>query len=59
MANLKNTTINDTGYIKPASGTDAQRPSTPELGMIRWNTTSNALEAWDGTSWKKLKLSSY
>ena len=59
MASLKNTNINDTGHIRPAAGTTAQRPSSPQLGMIRWNTTDGVLEAWDGSSWKKLKLSSY
>ena len=59
MANLKNTNINDTGYIRPATGTTAQRPTSPQLAMIRWNTTDGVLEAWDGSSWKKLKLTSY
>lgn len=51
MATLKNTTINDTGFLKLPSGTDAQRPGTPEAGMMRWNTTSSGVEVYDGTAW--------
>jgi hypothetical protein len=50
MASLKNTTINDTGFIKVATGTDAQRP-TPSVGMIRFNTTTSRLEGYNGSSW--------
>ena len=38
MATLKNTTINDTGFLKTASGTTAQRPGSPVQGDVRWNT---------------------
>jgi len=38
MATLKNTTIDDTGYIRLPSGTTAQRPGSPANGMVRWNT---------------------
>ena len=49
-----------TGYFKidttngfvPPRGTDAQRPSAyAVLGMTRYNTTSKAIEVWDGTAW--------
>ena len=39
MAILKNVTINDTDFIKIASGKTAQRPESPVTGMIRYNTT--------------------
>ena len=51
MATLKNTTVNDTGYFMPPSGTTAQRPVSPTAGMLRFNTTTNYLEFYDGTSW--------
>jgi hypothetical protein len=51
MASLKNTSINDTGYIRPALGTTAQRPGTPAAGMIRWNSTTSKLEIHDGSDW--------
>ena len=54
MATLKNTTINDTGYIRPAVGTTAQRPGTPSAGMIRWNSTDTKMEVYNGTDWKAL-----
>jgi hypothetical protein len=54
MATLKNTSINDTGYIRPAAGTTAQRPGTPSAGMIRWNSTDTKMEVYDGNEWKAL-----
>lgn len=35
----------------PPSGTTAQRPATPAAGMVRYNTTFNKLEQYNGTSW--------
>ena len=32
-------------------GTEAERPSNPVTGMIRWNTNDNALEGYDGSGW--------
>jgi len=43
MATLKNTVINDTGYIQVAVGTTAQRPSAA-AGLIRYNTTTGKYE---------------
>jgi hypothetical protein len=51
MANLKNTTINDTGFIKLPSGTIAQRPVSPSAGMFRYNTDFGAEEYYNGTRW--------
>jgi hypothetical protein len=51
MATLKNTTINDTGYLQLPSGTTAQRPVSPTTGMARWNTTLIQAEIYNGTSW--------
>ena len=51
MATLKNTTINDTGNLTLPVGTTAQRPGTPSTGMVRWNSTNNAAEVYNGTSW--------
>jgi len=38
MADLKNTTINDTGFLSIAQGTTAERPSLEVTGMMRVNT---------------------
>lgn len=43
--------FNGTSYVKLPAGTDAQRPSTPSAGTIRYNTTSNLFEMNDGTEW--------
>lgn len=52
MATLKNTTIDDTGFIRIASGTTAQRPGTPTAGMVRYNTSLALNEYYDGTNWR-------
>lgn len=51
MATLKNTTINDTGYITVPSGTIAQRPAAPTAGMYRYNTDLSCAEYYNGTYW--------
>jgi hypothetical protein len=56
MATLKNTTINDTGFITLPSGTTAQRPSSPTTGMLRFNTTLGYAEVYNGSIWIKFGL---
>jgi hypothetical protein len=51
MATLKNTTIDDTGFIRIASGTTAERPGSPEAGMIRFNTDLGYDEWYNGSNW--------
>ena len=41
----------DVGAVSVASGTTEQRPSSPTVGMIRYNTTESKLEGYDG-QWK-------
>ena len=36
------------------AGTTAERPDTPEEGMIRFNTDEGQFEVYDGTEWKAL-----
>lgn len=45
-----NTTINATGYLDIAVGTTLERPSSPNSGMIRYNTTNQQFEGY-GASW--------
>jgi hypothetical protein len=47
------TTFDNTSHIKLPSGNTAQRPSSPAVADIRYNTDSTALELYSG-SWKKL-----
>jgi hypothetical protein len=55
MATLKNTTINDTGHITVASGTTAQRPASPAVGMVRYNTTLSVLEQYTDVGWQGIE----
>jgi hypothetical protein len=51
MAILKNTNINDTGYLRLPVGTTAQRPASPVAGDVRFNTTEGVMEIYSGTAW--------
>jgi hypothetical protein len=51
MANFKNTTVNDTGYLRLPVGTTAQRPGSPVAGDMRWNSDRELIEFYDGTVW--------
>ncbi len=44
----------DTGATVFPKGTTAQRSVSPEAGYIRFNTTDNVMETYDGTEWKVL-----
>lgn len=48
MANLKNTTIDDTGFLKLPTGTTAQRPTTTNARM-RYNSDLNTVEYYDSS----------
>jgi hypothetical protein len=43
-----------TGATQLATGTTAQRPTTPVQGMVRFNTTTGKFEGFDGTNWVDL-----
>lgn len=51
MANLKNTTINDSGFIRIPSGNTSQRPSAPQNGQTRINTDRGQTEIFS-QDWK-------
>lgn len=53
MATVKNSTVNDTGYLQLPSGTTLQRPASPVTGMVRFNSTLGYAEIYTGTSWIK------
>jgi hypothetical protein len=52
MAILKNTIVNDTGFVVLPSGSSGQRPASPTTGMIRYNTTISKVEFYNGSSWE-------
>jgi len=54
MATLKNTDINDTGYLKVPAGTTAQRPSPAIQGDFRYNIDNDVFELFDGAGWQSL-----
>lgn len=39
-----------TGYLSLPNGTTAQRPGSPTVGMIRYNSTTNQFEGYSGAS---------
>jgi hypothetical protein len=41
-----------TGAIKVPSGTTGSRPTIPQQGMIRFNTTDGEWEGYDGIQWR-------
>lgn len=41
------------GLLIP-SGTSAQRPASPTVGYMRYNTDIGAFEGWNGTVWGSL-----
>jgi len=49
-AQVSDQTNTSTGYFDLPSGTTAQRPGTPNGGMIRYNTSFGFPEWWDATS---------
>lgn len=40
-----------TGFVIPVGNT-AQRPGTPDTGTIRWNTSLNLVEVYNGADWE-------
>src|SRR5210317_1809224 len=53
MADLKNTIINDTGFLTLPVGRTAQRP-TPANGMIRVNNSNNLMKFYDSGGWRPI-----
>lgn len=51
MAQLKNTVIADTGYVRLPRGTTAQRPSNPPEGAVRFNTDLGYTECYYKGYW--------
>ena len=43
-------------YVRLPTGTTAQRPGSPQVGYLRFNTTISAPEFWNGTAWRALNL---
>jgi len=48
-----------TGSFNISVGTTGERPSSPAVGMIRYNTTESKYEVYDGTYWSFLTPTVY
>lgn len=48
---IQNANCTSTGAIRLPVGTTAQRPASPVNGMVRLNTTNNALEGYANSTW--------
>lgn len=46
--------LTGTGVLDLPVGTTAQRPASPNSGMIRFNTTLNQFEGYNGTAWSQV-----
>lgn len=46
--------LSGTGYLDIPAGTTAQRPASPNSGMIRFNTTLGQYEGHNGTAWSSI-----
>jgi hypothetical protein len=53
MATLTSLDIDDTGHLTLPSGTTAERPNSPQAGYIRYNTTLQVVEYYDGAGWRR------
>lgn len=58
MANLQDLIINDVGSLTLPRGTTAQRPSSPQTGHVRYNTTIDEIEFYTGSQWAPLRAES-
>ena len=47
-----NLTFSGTGGITLPAGTTAERPGSPADGGFRFNTTTDIMEYYNGTSWQ-------
>lgn len=49
--NVSDKNNTSTGYFQVAKGTTAQRPGSPAIGMLRYNTTLSAPEIYTAEGW--------
>lgn len=50
-ANISDQNNTSTGYFDLPTGTTAQRPGSPAVGMIRYNTSIGVVEAYTASGW--------
>ena len=54
-----NVTLSSTGHVQLPSGTTAQRPGSPVVGMIRYNSTTSFYEVYTSAGWAILGATAY
>ena len=59
MAQLLDTVFDDNTVVNCPAGTTAQRPASPVEGDFRYNTTINAFEFYDGTTWRTTEFTNF
>ena len=58
-ANVSDQNNTSTGYFDLPSGTTAQRPGSPTVGMIRYNTDFASYEVYFSTGWQPITSTPY
>lgn len=48
--------VDSTSFFRVATGTEAQRPTSPAAGYMRFNTTNSNLEIHNGTGWASVGI---
>jgi len=51
---LQVSSVRGTGALTVPAGTNVQRPDQPEVGMVRWNTSTNKIEYYGPDKWNLL-----
>lgn len=51
------TKTSGTGALNVPAGADISRPTIPNAGQFRFNTTSSVFEGWNGSAWNPLGVS--
>jgi hypothetical protein len=46
-----NVVIYDDEVLRVSAADQASRPGSPVIGMLRFNTTENTFEGYNGTAW--------
>lgn len=56
LLTISNSGINiSSGAFKPPAGNTSSRPSDPQVGEIRFNTTIGKLEGYNGSFWANIE----
>ena len=48
--------LDSTSFFRVATGTDAQRPTSPAAGYMRFNTSNSNLEIYNGIGWASVGI---